>query len=307
LFGAPEPVKRHAKLPFMATWRSDPLTGDPVVVVAARQDRPNLPSDACPFCPGGREAPDPYRVRWFPNRWPALPDDRCEVILYSPEHEASLGSIGAEGAEAVVELWAERTEALGSRQDVAYVLPFENRGPEVGATIDHPHGQIYAYPEVPPVARRELETAAAGGCGLCRDEEAELVVVDRGDWVVACPPAPGWPYQLLIRPREHVADIPGVADDATSRRGLGAALSESVRRLDALFGAPMPYMLWVHQRPTEAADPLAPAAHVHVHIAPAWRAPAVVRYVAAAELGGGVMFNPVDPARAADELRRALT
>ena len=125
--------------------RYDPHDGTPVQVVASRQGRPNLPDDSCPFCVGGREAPGPYDVTWFTNRWPAMPDERCEVVLYTSDHNASLATLGANGIARVIDLWAERTTVLGSRDDVDYVLVFENRGPEVGATIAHPHGQIYAY------------------------------------------------------------------------------------------------------------------------------------------------------------------
>ena len=147
--------------------RVDALTGTPVIMATHRQDRPNLPVTGCPFCVGGLEAPEPYDVRWFPNRWPSLGDGRAEVVLFSPDHDASLGGLGPAGVRRVVDLWAERTAALGARDDVAYVLVFENRGAEVGATIPHPHGQIYAFGEVPPVPARELARAEArGGCAL---------------------------------------------------------------------------------------------------------------------------------------------
>ena len=136
--------------PPAATSRVDPVTGAEVVVVASRQGRPNLPSEGCPFCVGGLESPDPYVVRSFPNRWPSFPDDRCEVVLYGPEHGETLADLGVERARSVVDLWAERTATIGGRDDIAYVLCFENHGAEVGATIDHPHGQLFAYPEVPP-------------------------------------------------------------------------------------------------------------------------------------------------------------
>src|SRR3954463_2255406 len=137
--------------------RVDPLTGDLTHIVARRQGRPNLPAVGCPFCPGGLEAPEPYDVRWFTNRWPALDGDRAEVVLYTPDHDASFASLGVAGARKVVDLWAERTEALGGRDDVDYVLACETRGPEVGAPMARPHGQIYAYDRVPPRAQVELD------------------------------------------------------------------------------------------------------------------------------------------------------
>jgi UDPglucose--hexose-1-phosphate uridylyltransferase len=284
--------------------RVDPLTGDETVIVAARQARPNLgegappDAEACPFCVGGREAPDPYDVRAFPNRWPSISDGRCEVVLYTPDHEATFWSLGQAGARAVVDLWAERTEALGARPDVAYVLIFENRGPEVGATIPHPHGQIYAFPEVPPAPAREL---AVDDCVLCREEPGTRLVVEEDAWRAWVPAAATWPYALLLAPRAHRPDLAGLDDG--DRDGLAALLIDVLGRLDALFAAPMPYMLWIHQRPTDGGS--WPSAHLHVHLAPLFRSPGTQRFVAAGELGSGLFFNPVDPEDAAAALRDA--
>ncbi len=139
--------------------RIDPYLGTVVHVVGARQARPNLPSTGCPFCVGGLEAPLPYDVHWFSNRWPAMQGNRCEVVLYTPQHDATFWSIGRHGVRKVIDLWAQRTEALGQRDDVDFVLVFENRGAEVGATIAHPHGQIYAYDHIP---QRPASLLAAG-------------------------------------------------------------------------------------------------------------------------------------------------
>lgn len=279
--------------------RVDPLTGDPVRVVAARQSRPNQPrTDQCPFCVGGIEAPEPYDVKAFPNRWPPMPDDRCEIVLYTSEHDATFASLGVSGARRVVDLWAARTAALASRADVAYVLVFENRGPEVGATIPHPHGQIYAYDEVPPVPAAELAT---DGCTLCPSPPADLLVTASHGWRASVPWASNWPYGLLVAPEAHHPDLPSLGDH--DRDALATVLVDAFARLDRLFDAPMPYMAWFHQRPTDGGD--WPAAHVHLHVAPLYRSPATPRFVAAAEVGAGVFFNPVRPEDAAAALRDA--
>lgn len=288
-------------------WRTDPLTGEPVVVVRSRQDRPNRPSRGCPFCPGGLEAPEPYLVRWFVNRWPPLADDRCEVVLFSPEHDASLGSLEEPQLNRVIELWAERTEALAARPDVAYVLLFENRGAEVGATISHPHGQIYAFAEVPPVPHREL---LRDGCSICEElggkerwgaSHRRRLIAEAEGWQAWTTWAPSWPFELLIAPEEHLPDLPAAA---RSYAGLAKVLKASLSSLDLLFDAPIPYMLWCHQRPAHIGTWA--TAHLHFHVAPAWRERGVMRYVASGELGSGVISNPVDPEDAAQRLREAL-
>jgi UDPglucose--hexose-1-phosphate uridylyltransferase len=278
--------------------RIDPLTGACVVVTPWRQHRPNQPDGLCPFCPGGLEAPEPYDVLHIPNRWPALPDGCHEVVLHSPDHHASFPALGARRSARVIELWSARTAALGARGDVGYVFVFENRGRAIGTTIEHPHSQVMAFRDIPPIPRSEL---SATDCGLCRDPARELMVTCGSKWRAQVPWAPSWPYEMLLSPRGHVADLP--AAGPRLRAGLGAILVDCLTRLERLFGPGAPYMLWMHQRPTTGDD--WPAAHLHLHLAPAQRAPGVMRHLAAAELGAGVFFDPVEPREAAAQLRSA--
>lgn len=296
-------------------FRHDPLTGEWVGIVGARQVRPNQPTSRCPFCVGGIEAPEPYSVRSFENRWPPLvggdaidlarpergfathpPRGAAEVVLYTPEHSGSLATIGAAGVRAVVDLWAERTTALLARDEVRYVLVFENRGAEVGATISHPHGQIYGFPSVPPLPAREAAIAtAAPTCPVCDVVAAEVdagerMVFDGDDWTAHVPFASGHPFGTLLAPRRHLRDLPSL--DQAGRDGLAAALVDVVGRYDRIYDDPLPYLMWIHQ-----------GVHVHVHFAPMHRAPGVLRYVASAEVGAQVLFNPVAPEAAARELR----
>jgi UDPglucose--hexose-1-phosphate uridylyltransferase len=274
--------------------RIDALTRRPSVVVAARQARPNLPRSGCPFCPGGLEAPAAYDTHWFANRWPAMPDERCEVVLYTPEHDAQFWTLGTAGARRVVDLWADRTAALGARDDVDYVLVFENRGPEVGATIVHPHGQIYAFEHIPPVPLEELVDGVLAPTHVAE----ELVVGRAGDWTAWVPEAAVHPYDLRLAPTTPIGSL---TDESLVRDDLAALLVDSLARLDQLFDAPMPYMLWIHQRPTDGGS--WPQARLHVHITPLLRGPGMQRFVAAAEIGAGVFFNTVAPEAAAAQLR----
>jgi UDPglucose--hexose-1-phosphate uridylyltransferase len=280
-----------------AELRIDPLTGAYVVVTPWRQQRPNLPEGPCPFCPGGLEAPEPYHVRYIPNRWPALPDGRHEVVLHSADHHASFTTLGEQGSARVVELWSARTAALGSRPDVAYVFVFENRGRMIGSTIEHPHSQVMAFGVVPPIPEAEL---SATTCHLCREPADDgLLVTGHASWQAAVPHAPSWPYELLIYPRSHIADLPAAGPQL--RNELAGMLVDVLTRMERLLGPDAPYMLWVHQRPNDGAD--WPAAHLHLHLAPALRAPATARHLASAELGAGVFFDPVDPRHAAAQWR----
>ncbi len=259
----------------MGEMRTDPHIGTRVHVVGTRQKRPNLPSTGCPFCVGGIEAPEPYDVRWFPNRWPAMPGERCEVVLYTPEHDATFFSIGLPGARKVIDLWADRTEQLGKRDDVAYVLVFENRGPEVGATIAHPHGQIYAYDHVPSRPSRRL------AAGWHPDPDpGERLVIDAGGWRASVPYAPTFPLAIDVAPVERVPDLPTVDDGG--RDELAALLVELFARFDRLYDQPLPYMMWLNQRPTvvDGYDD----AWFNIEIVSPWRSAGVPRFIAAAEV-----------------------
>jgi len=274
--------------------RIDPHLGTRVHVVGTRQGRPNLPSSGCPFCVGGVEAPDPYDVLWFPNRWPAMPDERCEVILYTSEHDATFASLGVEGALKVIDLWADRTTELGRRTDVDYVLVFENRGPEIGATITHPHGQIYAFDHVP---ERQLAALRAGW--KPEVDPGERLVTTFDDWTVSVPVASPFPIALSIAPTTQVPDV--VSLSKTARSSLAAVLIDTFTRLDALYGRPLPYMMWLNQRPTDGNE--WDQAWFNIDIVSPWRAAGVPRFIAAAEVATGEYFNPVVPEHLAARLR----
>ena len=297
-------------------FRLDAMTRRWVAITGTRQNRPNLPSsDECPFCVGGAEADGPYTVKAFPNRWPPLlPGDplsfapgqalegsarpargAAEVVLYTPDHHLTFAKLGLAQARAVIDLWAARTAALLARPEIEYVLVFENNGAEVGATIGHPHGQIYAFPFVPPVPAREASVAVEFGCPICfelqHEDELRPRVVDRnGSFIAFTRNAADWPFELIVAPVLHLPDIEVL--DAVQRDDLASILTGVLSRYERLFDQPLPYMMWIH-----------PGVHLHVHLVTTRRQASVPRYVAAGELGSGVMFNPVAPESAAEALR----
>lgn len=270
----------------MAELRVDPFVGTRVHVVDSRQTRPNLPSTGCPFCVGGREAPEPYDVSCFPNRWPAMEGNRCEVVLYTPDHDATFSSLGVSGIRDVIDMWAERTDALGSRNDVEYVLIFENRGAEVGATIAHPHGQIYAYDHVPSRQSRRLNASWA-----LDPDPGDRLIAERGSWMAWVPYAPTYPHSVEVAPRQRIADLPSMGDE--DRDMFAAILADVLERLDRLYGQPIPYMMWLNQRPTVEAG--YENAWFNVEIVSPWRSAGVQRFIAAAEVASEEYFNPIVP------------
>jgi len=274
--------------------RTDTYLGTVVHVVADRQNRPNLPIAGCPFCVGGLEAPEQYSVRSFPNRWPALEEGYCEVVLYSPDHEATFGTLTADEALSVVNLWAERTQALRAMPNGEYVIVFENRGAEIGATISHPHGQIYAFDHVPPRPARMIATGwepvVASG---------EHVILEVDGWRVFSEYAAVYPVSIRIAPIHRIADLADM--NAVDRVVLAATLVRVFAALDALFDAPLPYMMWINQAPRARDD--WPDAWFNIEIVSPWRAQGLSRFIAGVEVASGEFFNPVDPADIAARLR----
>ena len=297
-----------------STLRVDPTLGTRVHIVGHRQGRPNLPSHTldsspCPFCVGGREAPEPYEVKWFVNRWPAMGEDRCEVVLYSPDHEASLRSLGATGISKVIDMWTERTAVNAARDDVACVVIFENRGSEVGATISHPHGQIYSYPHIPDRPRRRLQGAwvpdLSGG---------DRTIFSGRLWEAWIPEAPVFPVEIAIAPRLQRRSLMDLK--AEERFELAEVLADVLDRLNRHFGTNSdgtrsghlhtPYMMWLNQQPFSPApedQALVEASWLNLEIVSPWRAPGVQRYIAAAEVACQEYFNPVVPEELAAALR----
>lgn len=273
--------------------RLDPHSGARVHIVAVRQNRPNLPSSECPFCVGGLESPEPYDVKSFANRWPALETGACEVVLYSSQHDATFASLGSSGIRNVIDLWAERTTQLQQQNDVDYVLIFENRGAEVGATISHPHGQIYAFDHVPRRQHSILQSQWKPD-----PQPADRLVINGDHFVAYAQYAAIHPVSLVVAPHQQVSLLSQLGDEL--RDELASILHKTFVALDQLFDAPLPYMMWITQAPAKTQYE---NAWLNIEIVSPWRAKGVQRYIAAAEVSTEEYFNPVDPADIAQRLR----
>ncbi len=312
--------------------RWHPLRGEWVAYAGHRQARTFLPpADYNPLAPTTDPA-QPTEVpagRWdvavFENRFPTLyegahdpppsiVDTRpargaCEVVVFTQDPRSSLGALPLWNVELVVAAWADRQRELGARDDVAYVMPFENRGVEVGVTLQHPHGQIYAYPFVPPIAAAELAQQRAyfeaNGRGLFADLLARELddgrrVLHATDRAVAfVPVCARFAYEIWVAP---LRPAPSVADlDDREVADLAASLKLALMKLDALWKRPMPYIMVLHQAPTDGAPH--PEAHLHVEIYPYLRMPSRLKYLAGSEVGAGAFTADTIPEEKAAELR----
>lgn len=303
--------------------RWHPLRGEWVGYAGARQSRTFLPQAAeCPLCPArdGRIGEIPFsdfEIAVFENRFPAFTSDaampeaieglklapaagRCEVVVYSSDHDSSLATLPDERLELLVEIWGVRVKAL-REMGFAAVLPFENRGEEIGVTLHHPHGQIYAFSFIPAQLARAAEAQARAPviAQTIGTLDPALILRD-GEVLSFVPPFAMYPYEVWLAPRRRVASPDALT--AIERCDLALALGDAMRRLDALFGKPMPYILTVQTAPTGFEDTF----HMSVEIHPFRRDTNKLKYLAGVEQGSGVFLVDVMPEEAARALNAAL-
>jgi UDPglucose--hexose-1-phosphate uridylyltransferase len=320
LYGEFSPAPDDYQAPVMPTGvyqrRWNPLRREWVLVAATRQARTFLPRRAeCPLCPSrlGHASEIPasrFEAAVFENRFPAMVPARpaggsCEVVVYTDEHEGSFATLTASRLERLAQVWTDRYRELSARRGIRYVFIFENRGEQVGVTLHHPHGQIYAYPFIPPVAATELQRQTKG-CLQCRLIDDALkgrrrVLIDERSVVAYVPGYARWPFEVHVAMRAHRASL---ADASPAGRvALLAVMQRVARAYDRLFDVPMPYMMAMHQAPAGRA---LPQAHLHVEFYPILRDQGKLKYLAGSESGAGVFINDTLAEESADRLRAAL-
>jgi UDPglucose--hexose-1-phosphate uridylyltransferase len=326
LLGEPTPFAANPHLrwhPLLATW---------VAYAAHRQNRTFLPPpEYNPLLPSSNpdnptELPTgTYDVAVFDNRFPTLSPvaqeppaleavptaagaGQCEVVVYSQDPQRALGQLPLDHVALLLEVWADRTRRLGARPGIEFVLPFENRGVEVGVTLHHPHGQIYAYPFVPSVPARllasEREHYASQGRPLLQTLiESEVDAAQRvlycGDEAVAFVPAwARYTYEVWVAPRRAVARLDQLS--VAQLRDLARALKTVLLKYDGLWSRPFPYILHWYQGPTDGEPH--PEVHLHAEFYPAYRAPGKLKYLAGTEIAAGMFANDALPEEKAREL-----
>ena len=302
----------------MSETRFNELRGEPVVYAIHRQERTFLPDrDHCPLDatrPGGPATEIPlaqFEIVVFENRFPAFqaPHGAAEVVVYTDDHDSSLGALPLGRIEDLMWVWRDRYEELRARADVEYVYIFENRGVEVGVTLHHPHGQIYGYPFLPPVAALEQAAdARLGECAVCallrRELDSGRLLLENQDVAVYVPEAARWPYEAHIAMREHRRSL--LECEPRELRLLAEALRALVRGYDALFDRPLPYVMAVHQAPTGATDGAPAEGHLHIEFYPPLRTADKLKFLAGSEQGAGTFISDVLPEDAAERLRDAI-
>lgn len=323
----PEPLAGSPHL------RWHPLRGEWITYAAYRQGRTFLPPPEYnplavtvdPTNPTEVPSGD-WDVAVFDNRFPSLggpaaepppaivptmpATGHCEVVVFTKDTKSSLGALPLDHIELLMQVWGDRTERLAARGDIAYVLPFENRGAEVGVTLHHPHGQIYAYPVVPPVPARMQDEALRHHARHGRGPLSDLIREERRDGrrmlyegphaVAFVPVCARYPYEVWVAPIEPVEHFGKLA--AAQRSDLARALKTVLAKYDALWKRPFPYLMAWYQAPTDGKPH--PEAHLHAEFYPPYRTPERLKYLAGTELAAGFFAMDALPEDKARELQQ---
>jgi len=316
----------------MAELRYHPLIDDWVIIASSRQARPDMPKDWCPFCPGSGKVPDEgYTVLRYPNDFPALSqtpppmDDvatdffktlpaygRCEVILYSPEHNKTLRELTEENMDVLSHVWREIFVDFKKDNKIKYTMIFENRGEAVGVTMPHPHGQAYGYSVLPKKLKLELKSASEylkqnDKCLYCSLLDAEQragkrVIFENEHFSVVLPFFTEYPYGVYIFARRHVASIDEMSE--AELKSLGLTVRDVSGMYDALFDTKFPYMMCMHNAPVNMGE-MSDVWHFHIEFFSPMRSRTQIKWNASSETGAWAHCNTTCPEEKAEELRQA--
>jgi UDPglucose--hexose-1-phosphate uridylyltransferase len=272
--------------------------------------------------PGGRANAPGWTYRVVPNKFPALriegelepigegPYDRMngvgahEVIIETPDHQASLATMSVDAVTDVLAAYRERMLDLKKDARFEYVLVFKNHGEAAGASLEHPHSQLIATPITPIMVTEELAGSAqyyakkerCVWCDIVREERRgrRRLVLEAGGFVAVAPFAPRFPFETWILPSRHRAafEESGIDD----LRALATLLGEFLRRVSRTLGDP-PFNFMLHSAPLR--EPALEHFHWHLEIIPK------LTRVAGFEWGSGFFINPVSPEDATTALREA--
>ena len=332
-------VLRIMDTPINNEIRYDPVLQEWVIVAQKLNVRPVLGktftdeklSYTCPFCPDAPEGAGEWIVKAVPNRFPALSNEiegsfsdetqlfefyrrrpgkgNCEVLLYTQDHQKTLGGLSIPNIIALIDLWKDRLSANMKNKELKYSFIFENRGEIIGVTLSHPHGQMYSFPFIPPRIERAVQSSKKyweehKTCLFCKILETELkdhsrIIEENDDFVAFLPYFAKWPFELHIYPRKHysfISQIPSIQSENFAK-----IIRRTVRRLDKLFGFIMPYVFSHHNAPYNSGN----TAHFHYHIEiyPPYRAKDRIKFLAGVEMGTHTFINPTNPQESAKLLR----
>lgn len=318
------PELRHN--PFLDTW---------TMVATNRQHRPDLPKTYCPFCPSDNPNLPAYEFMAYPNDFPALsvhpqPTNSsskllksapaygvCEVILYSPEHHKVFYELSEEHIQRIIGLWQKRQIELAKDKKIKYIFPFENKGEEVGVTMSHPHGQLYAYSWIPSKLKTEYNQCLTYFKKHRRNlfddwlreeiKQEKRIVTTGKHFTAVIPYFTDYPFGLWIVANDNISSVAQLTEEASKE--LAQVLKNITRAFDQIYDRPFPYMMCVHQQPVNSprfkqSDDWY---RLHIEFYPPLRGSSQIKWYAGSEMGAGAAANPLSVEDCAAVLRKKLT
>jgi UDPglucose--hexose-1-phosphate uridylyltransferase len=323
----------------MLELRFDPIKNFFIANSTIRQERTFLPpKDFCPLCPtkiinNPTEIPEKdYEIVVLENKFPTFSRKAneivkdlsgngyilynkkrslgiCEVVVYSSNHDLFLEDMPTGKINNLINVWQDRFNELGARSFIKYVHIFENKGKEIGVTLLHPHGQIYAFPFIPPILKTELGSSKKYfeknkrciHCDIIKREilENSRIVVKDDKFLVFVPYYARWPYEVHVYPIGHIGTICDLNNEEVEH--LSMILKELINRYNKLFNFRMPYVMGIHQNPTDGKN--YDYYHLHFEFYPSYRTENKLKYLAGCELSAGTFINDTIPEEKAQELR----
>ena len=322
----PDPMHANPHL------RWHPLRGEWVTYAGFRQNRTFLPPPEYNPLAVTKDPANPtelpegdYEIAVFDNRFPSLAleshdpphltvptapaNGHCEVVVFTQDPTTALVHLPLSRIELLLQVWGDRTRRIGARDNIEYVLPFENRGAEVGVTLHHPHGQIYSYPFVPQVPARMLaqerdyylEHGTSLLCDMVKNEAADgRRVLFQDEHAIAFVPACArYPYEVWVMPTEHCQDFASLTDE--QRASLARCLKTVLLKFETMWNRPFPYLMAWYQAPTDGMAH--PETQLHAQFYPPYRSRDRLKYLAGTEIGAGMFAMDVLPENTAAELQ----
>jgi UDPglucose--hexose-1-phosphate uridylyltransferase len=299
-----------------------------------RQAQGSLPEylAGCYLCPGnprvnGRRNADYTSTFVFSNDHPCVGSDapqppepgriyrnraargEARVVCYSPNHSLTLAELAPRDIECLLRVWQVQYVELGGRSEVNHVLIFENKGEAVGVSNPHPHCQIYAtnfiFKTIETEARVSEKHLAETGRILFQEildaeqEDGRRIIAETGTAIAFVPYFARYAYEVYVAPKATHPSLDRLSD--VELQDLAAVLKATLVRFDNLWRMSFPYVMVLHQAPTDDRDYR--AFHFHIEFHPPLRRPNLLKYLAGPEIGGGNFLSDTSPEEKAAELR----
>lgn len=292
----------------------NPLTDDHVIFAPGRIKRPFQENITCPFCPGSEEIPEAFsEIRVLPNKFPSLsmknqdPVDGslagkgiCEVILYGSDHDTPLRLKSDEYIKELVTIWRDRSSSIELEYpEIEYIFIFENYGKEIGVSLEHPHGQLYAFPIVPRVIDHKLDKfSSEPECPLCLAQSYYEIIYSTETFWCGVPQYSKWPFEIHILPKRHFGKLQNITEQEIS--DLASCLKKSLNLMNDKFHKQVPYILSNYQAPVKGdIDPF----HFYIELISPQITENKIKYRGGVETALGIFINTINPQELATELR----